>query len=53
MAQTELSHRCELVTVPLIDATKESVMERVSGVDAIYWCSKLKLDADIINAAGN
>lgn len=34
------------------DTTKEEILSKVKGVDAIYWASRLKLDKEIIEAAG-
>lgn len=47
-----LPRRCDVIVVPGAQPTREAVLERVPGVDAILWCSKLKLDAEIITAAG-
>ncbi|KAK5641142.1 hypothetical protein RI129_009689 [Pyrocoelia pectoralis] len=32
--------------------TKESLLAKVAGVNALFWSTKVKLDIDIINAAG-
>ncbi|KAK3923808.1 Glyoxylate reductase/hydroxypyruvate reductase [Frankliniella fusca] len=49
-----LRQECELVLVPGNRPTHETIVKHIpaTGVDAIYWCSKYKLDAEVINAAG-
>ena len=44
--------RCDVVLVPGEQPTKVDILRLVRGVDAILWCCKVPLDADIINAAG-
>ncbi|XP_034244517.1 glyoxylate reductase/hydroxypyruvate reductase-like [Thrips palmi] len=44
-----LSKECDIIAAP---PSREAILERVPGVDAIYWCCKVKLDAEIIKAAG-
>lgn len=44
--------RCDLVIVPGEQPKKDDILRLVKGVDAILWCCKVRLDADIIDAAG-
>ncbi|XP_060522127.1 glyoxylate reductase/hydroxypyruvate reductase-like [Cylas formicarius] len=41
---------CDVVTAKSGD--KPSILEAVPGVDAILWCNSLRLDQDILDAAG-
>lgn len=47
-----LSKECDVIIVPGEPPTRKDILERVPGVDAIYWCCKEKLDAEVIKAAG-
>jgi glyoxylate/hydroxypyruvate reductase len=42
--------RCELVRVE--NEKRSSILEKVAGVDAIFWATKETLDAEILDKAG-
>ncbi|XP_019872055.1 glyoxylate reductase/hydroxypyruvate reductase isoform X2 [Aethina tumida] len=45
-----LSQKCELIRVE--HETKDEILSKVPGVDALFWATKIPLDKDIIEAAG-
>ncbi|KAJ8916813.1 hypothetical protein NQ315_005820 [Exocentrus adspersus] len=47
-----LQKYCDIIRIENENETKEEIISKVKGVDAIYWASRLKLDKDIIEAAG-
>lgn len=47
------SHRCDvIVNQERPKATKQEIINKVYGVDAIFWRSKELLDKEVLNAAG-
>ncbi|XP_026293290.1 glyoxylate reductase/hydroxypyruvate reductase [Frankliniella occidentalis] len=49
-----LRQECEVVEVPSNNPSYDTILQHMpsSGVDAIFWCSKYKLDAAVVDAAG-
>ncbi|EFA08834.1 glyoxylate reductase/hydroxypyruvate reductase-like [Tribolium castaneum] len=45
-----LGRNCELIHTK--DDKRESILEKVSGVDAILWATKVNLDVEILDKAG-
>ncbi|XP_049818297.1 glyoxylate reductase/hydroxypyruvate reductase isoform X2 [Aethina tumida] len=45
-----LEKKCDLIKVE--KGTKEEILEKIKGVDALFWAMGLKLDAEILDAAG-
>lgn len=45
-----LQQECEVVVVQ--EASRDVILAAVAGVDAIFWCCKVRLDSQIIDAAG-
>ncbi|KAJ8967070.1 hypothetical protein NQ314_003116, partial [Rhamnusium bicolor] len=46
-----LGRYCEIIKIE--NETIEEILSKVKGVDAIFWASHLRLDKDIIDAAGS
>ncbi|KAJ9581769.1 hypothetical protein L9F63_003838, partial [Diploptera punctata] len=48
-----LKERYELIICPEKPyATRQQTLERISGVDAALWCSKVKVDKEMLDKAG-
>lgn len=45
-----INFRCELIRTD--DGKRKSILEKVAGVDAIFWAVKERLDAEILDKAG-
>ena len=32
--------------------TRDQIMQRICGADGVLWCSKVKVDSEMLNKAG-
>lgn len=46
----EIISSCEIITTD--DGSKEAILSKVAGVDAIFWLTHTRLDAEILDKAG-
>ncbi|KAJ8940286.1 hypothetical protein NQ314_010756, partial [Rhamnusium bicolor] len=51
IASDLLSECCEIITIQ--NETREEILSKIKGVDALLWASHLKIDKDMLDAAGS